>query len=59
MKVVYTPKNPFKTPNVSINTEQYNCDAYEYFKEKRKDDLASIQNEINRREQEKYHLGTT
>ncbi len=59
MKEVYTPKDPFKSINVSSNRERYNCDAYNYFKEKRKDDLNNIQNEINRREQEKYHLSTS
>ena len=58
MKEVYTLKDPFKSINVSANTERYNCDAYDYFKEKRKDDLSNIQNEINRREQEKYHLSS-
>lgn len=55
MKEVYTPKGR-DAINVSTNTEVYHCDAYEYFKEKRKDDLTVIVKEINRREQEKYHL---
>ena len=56
MKVVYTPRDERKAINVAANTERYNCDAYTYFKEKRKDDLYEIVNEINRREKEKYHL---
>ena len=56
MKVVYTPKDSRYAIDVSNNTERYNCDAYIYFKEKRKDDLTEIVNEINRREKEKYHL---
>ena len=58
MKVVYTPKPALKTINASVSTTKYNCDAYTYFKQKRKDDLTEIVNEINRREKEKYHLPT-
>ena len=56
MKIVYTPKDRKKYIDVSANTERYNCDAYDYFREKRKDDLTEIVNEINRREKEKYHM---
>ena len=57
MKVVYTPR---KIDNTSINNigSRYNCDAYEYFRQKRKDDLTEIVDEINRREKDKYHLNT-
>ena len=58
MKVVYTPKNPITSINASSSTTRYNCPAYDYFKQKRKDDLTEIVNEINRREKEKYHLPT-
>lgn len=56
MKVVYTPRS--KRTGIEMNTisAKYNCDAYDYFKEKRKDDLTEIVAEINRREKEKYHL---
>lgn len=56
MKIVYTPKNPLITLNASINMDVYNCEAYEYFKKKRKNDLSEIVNEINRRQKEKYNL---
>lgn len=55
MKLTYTPKKK-KAIKVSANTERYRCDAYIDFQEKRKNDLGNIINEINRREQEKYHL---
>jgi len=55
MKVVYTPKK-LTAINVAANREIYVCDAYTYFKEKRKDDITEIVNEINRREKEQYHL---
>ena len=56
MKVVYTPKRGKNVINVSANKDVYNCEAYDYFREKRKDDLLEIVNEIYRREEEKYHL---
>ena len=55
MKIVYTPRK-FKSVKVSTNKETYNCDAYNNFRQKRKDDLYNIVTEINRREEEKYHL---
>ena len=58
MKVVYTPKKPFTSLKASVISEKYNCEAYEYFKKKRKDDLTEIVNEINRRAEDKYHLPT-
>ena len=55
MKYVYTPRK-YKSINVQVNREVYNCDAYDMFREKRKDDLLAIVTEINRREEDKYHL---
>ena len=58
MKVVYTPKNPVIAVNASTSTEKYNCAAYDYFRQKRKNDLTVIVDEINRRQKDKYHLPT-
>lgn len=58
MKEVYTPKRGPTVINANNRTTKYNCDAYEYFRQKRKNDLSSIIDEINRREEEKYHLPT-
>ena len=55
MKVVYTPRTK-NAINVSVSKERYNCEAYDHFRQKRKDDLLEIVTEINRREEEKYHL---
>lgn len=55
MKVVYTPRS-MTAVNVSTNRDTYNCEAYDYFRQRRKDDLLSIVTEINRRAEEKHHL---
>ena len=58
MKIVYTPRRGPTAIHATVSTTKYNCEAYDYFKQKRKDDLTEIVNEINRREKEKYHLPT-
>lgn len=56
MKYAYTPRDSKKNINIVNSSERYNCEAYDYFREKRRDDLTEIVNEINRREKEKYHM---
>ena len=56
MKIVYTPKRGRNVINVATNRDSYNCEAYDYFRQKRKDDLLEIVSEINRRQEDKYHL---
>ena len=57
MKYVYIPRNSKNLINTTrTNNMNYHCDANDYFKDKRKDDLVEIVNEINRREEEKFHL---
>lgn len=55
MKVVYTPRK-WNSIMVSASKERYDCEAYTTFREKRKDDLFNVVTEINRRQEEKYHL---